>query len=99
MTGIDVQVTEQGPTTFEVWLCSPDGHTTLLPREHQTTREIEQLAFERVMAREVRPLPAGAIRVRVPLDRRGEVPACSLGPSAGSWIDEAAGAVARRILA
>ncbi len=99
MSGIDVQVTEQGPTTFEVWLCHADGQDTLLPREHETTREIEQLAFDRVMAREVRPLPAGAIRVRVPLDRRGEVPAFSFGSCAGSWIDEAAGAVARRILA
>jgi hypothetical protein len=98
MTGIDVQVTEQGPTTFEVWLCSADGHTTRLPREHETVREIEELAFGQVMAREVRPLPAGAIRVRVPLDQRGEVPLFERSGGA-SWIDEAADLVARRILA
>ena len=51
--------------------------------------EIEELAFGEVLSHEVRPLPAGAIRVRVPSQTTASCPA----------HQEVAHAVARRILA
>ena len=100
MPGIDVQITDQGPTTFEVLVRSPDGSEFPLPRNHPDVIEIEELAYGRVLSREVRPLPAGAIRVRVPLDERGLVDEAVLdqGPL-GPWVEDVAKQVARRILA
>ena len=87
MTGIDVQVTEQGPTRFEALLVMRDGQA--VPLHDQDRREIEELAFSEVLHTEVRPLPAGAIRVRVPLFDDGLRPE----------NEEVAHAIARRILA
>jgi hypothetical protein len=86
MSGIEVQVTEQGPAKFEALLVTPDGSAVRLSGEQ--SREIEELAFREVLHTEVRPLPAGAIRVRVPLQGDG-------------WRavnEEVAHAVAQRIL-
>jgi hypothetical protein len=63
-----VQLIDQGPAIFEVLVATCDGGETLLPRDHPDVLEIEELAYGRVLSREVRPLPAGTIRVRVPLD-------------------------------
>ena len=90
MAGIEVQVTDDGPATFEVVFqdrrgraieCDPDDLRLL-------GREIEELAFGLVHQREVRPLPAGAIRVRVSANEWGWHPEA----------DEIAACVARRIL-
>ena len=90
MPGIDVQVTDDGPATFEVVFqdrrgrpieCDPQDLRVL-------SREIEERAFGLVHRVEVRPLPAGAIRVRVSADRWGWHPE----------PDEIAAQVARRIL-
>lgn len=89
MSGIDVQVTEHGPTEFCVELMLRDGTSVALERCEPLVQEIEELAFDEVLHSEVRPLPAGAIRVRIPADERGVHP-----PS-----EEVAHAVARRILA
>src|SRR3954451_21800461 len=100
MSGIDVQITDQGPTTFEVLVRSPDGSEFPLPRNHPDVIEIEELAYGRVLSREVRPLPAGAIRVRVPLDERGLVDQADFGrASLGPWVEDVAEPGARRILA
>jgi hypothetical protein len=88
MAGIDVQLSDQGPATFEVLVQSVDGEELSLPRDHPDVREIEELAFGRFLRAEVRPLPAGAIRVRVRPDEWGEHP----------FPDEVAEAVARRLL-
>ena len=100
MAGIDVQLIDQGPATFEVLVRSRDGREERLPRDHPDVKEIEELAYGRVLRREVRPLPAGTIRVRVPLSEHdefsrldGELPA--LPP----LIEDVAEQVARRILA
>jgi hypothetical protein len=85
-----VQVTGDGPATFEVVFqdrrgraieCDPTDLRSLC-------REIEELAFGLVHRREVRPLPAGAIRVRVTPNEWGRQPEA----------DEIAARVARRIL-
>ena len=89
MTGIDVQITDQAPTGFRVVLQTRTGDELALEREHPDVIEIEELAFGEVLSREVRPLPAGAIRVRVSADDDGQIPATR----------EVAHAVARRILA
>jgi hypothetical protein len=90
MGGIEVQVTDDGPATFEVVFQDRSGcaiecdPTDLL----LMSKEIEELAFGLVHQREVRPLPAGAIRVRVT-------------PNEWGWHpepDEIAASVARRIL-
>jgi hypothetical protein len=90
MGGIEVQVTGDGPATFELVFrdrrgraieCDPDDLRLL-------SREIEELAFGLVHRREVRPLPAGAIRVRVSPNEWGWQPEA----------DEIAARVARRIL-
>jgi hypothetical protein len=86
MSGIDVQVTEQGPTEFEALLVTRDGQAA--PLYEQDRIEIEELAFQEVLHTEVRPLPAGAIRVRVPLFEDGFRPE----------NEEVAHVVARRIL-
>ena len=101
MSGIDVQVTDQGPATFEVLLQSADGNEFSLPRDHPDVLEIEELAYGRVLAEQVRPLPAGAIRVRVPLDERGLVDEAAIdqGLPLLPWIEDVAEQVARRILA
>jgi hypothetical protein len=90
MPGIEVQVRGDGPATFEVVFqdrrgraieCEPTDIRLLC-------REIEELAFGLVHRREVRPLPAGAIRVRV-------------SPNEWGWhpeADEIAARVARRIV-
>jgi hypothetical protein len=90
MPGIQVQVRGDRPATFEVVFedrrgraleCDPTDLRLLC-------REIEELAFGLVHRREVRPLPAGAIRVRVT-------------PNGWGWhpeADEIAARVARRIL-
>ena len=100
MSGIEVQLIDQGPPTFEVLVTSPDGSEFPLPRNHPDVVEIEELAYGRVLSREVRPLPAGAIRVRVPLDERGLVDpgVFDQGPL-GPWVEDVAEQVARRILA
>ena len=88
MSGIDVQVTDDGPALFEVVLQTARGEEIALARSHPDVLEIEELAFGEVLSHEVRPLPAGAIRVRVPSDDDGQIPG----------IQEVAHAVARRIL-
>ena len=99
MTGIDVQVTDRGPATFEVVLRSQDGEEFALPRNHPDVLEIEELAYGRVLSREVRPLPAGAIRVRVPLDEHADFRALEQLPSLLPFVEDVAEQVARRILA
>ena len=89
MAGIDVQINDQAQTGFEVVLQSASGDELPLERTHPDVVEIEELAFGEVLSHEVRPLPAGAIRVRVPADDDGQIPATR----------EVAHAVARRILA
>jgi hypothetical protein len=101
MTGIDVQLIDQGPATFEVLVAMRDGEEFSLPRDHPDVKEIEELAYGRVLRREVRPLPAGTIRVRVPLDERGLVDEAALdqGETFVPWVEDVAEQVARRILA
>ena len=70
MPGIDVQITDQAPTGFQVVLQTRTGDELALEREHPDVIEIEELAFGEVLSHEVRPLPAGAIRVRIPVVRR-----------------------------
>ena len=89
MTGIDVQITDRAPTGFEVVLQTGSGDELPLERSHPDVIEIEELAFGEVLSHEVRPLPAGAIRVRIPVSDDGELPG----------TQEVAHAVARRILA
>ncbi len=89
MFGIDVQINDQARTGFEVVLQTGDGAELSLERCHPDVIEIEELAFGEVLSTEVRPLPAGAIRVRVSADDDGQIPATR----------EVAHAVARRILA
>jgi hypothetical protein len=90
MDGIEVQVTDDGPATFEVVFQDRLGR----PIEGEPadlrllSQEIEELAFGLVHQVEVRPLPAGAIRVRVNPDEWGWHPEA----------DEIAACVARRIL-
>ena len=88
MTGIDVQIIDQDPTGFQVVLQTAYGDEFALERSHPDVIEIEELAFGEVLSNEVRPLPAGAIRVRIPADDEGQLPG----------IQEVAHAVARRIL-
>src|SRR3954471_2549211 len=101
MTGIEVQLIDQGPATFEVLVQAADGEEFSLPRDHPDVQEIEELAYGRVLRRGVRPLPAGTIRVRVPLDDRGLVAedVVDQGQVLGPWVEDAADQVARRILA
>ena len=70
MRGIDVQVTDDGPALFEVVLQDSRGRELELDAHElrDYAEELRELAFGLVHRREVRPLPAGAIRVRVPLD-------------------------------
>jgi hypothetical protein len=90
MTGIEVQVTDDGPATFEVVFADRRGEPCELPAAElrEYARELEELAFGLVHSEEARPLPAGAIRVRVSTDEWGLTPA----------LDEVAACVARRIL-
>ena len=90
MAGIEVQVTDDGPATFEVVFQDRRGRPIECdPTDLQLLgREIEELAFGLVHQREVRPLPAGAIRVRVSANEWGWHPEA----------DEIAACVARRIL-
>jgi hypothetical protein len=100
MSGIEVQLIDRGPATFEVLVQSPDGSEFRLPRDHPEVLEIEELAYGRVLAREVRPLPAGTIRVRVPLDEHSELArADAETPALSPFIEDVAERVARRILA
>jgi hypothetical protein len=101
VTGIAVEIIDQGPATFEVLVQSPDGGEFPLPRDHENVREIEELAYGRVFQREVRPLPAGTIRVRVPLDERGIALEGDFdqGQFPLAWVEDVAEQVARRILA
>jgi hypothetical protein len=101
MSGIEVQLIDQGPATFEVLVQTEDGGEFSLPRDHPDVQEIEELAYGRVLRREVRPLPAGTIRVRVPLDERGVVEEGALdqGEVFVPWVEDVAEQVARRILA
>jgi hypothetical protein len=95
-----VQVTDHGPATFEVLVRSVDGSEFSLPRDHPDVLEIEELAYGRVLSEEVRPLPAGAIRVRVPLDERGLVdPPAFESLSLLPWVEEVVELLARQILA
>ena len=89
MHAIDVQITDQDPTGFEVVMATTTGDEFPLERSHPDEVEIEELAFGEVLSLEVRPLPAGGIRVRIPVDPDGE----------HAGIEEVAHAVARRILA
>jgi hypothetical protein len=90
MSGIEVQVTDDGPATFEVVFQDRRGRAIECdPTDLQTLgQEIEELAFALVHQREVRPLPAGAIRVRVSANEWGWHPE----------PDEIAACLARRIL-
>jgi hypothetical protein len=100
MAGIEVQVTDRGPAIFEVLVQTAGGEGFSLPRDHPDVIEIEELAYGRVLSREVRPLPAGAIRVRVPLDERGLVDEIAIdqGQGLGPLVEDVAEQVARRIL-
>jgi hypothetical protein len=90
----------KAPATFEVLVQSWDGEEFSLPRDHPDVLEIEELAYGRVLSREVRPLPAGTIRVRVPLDEHGELArADAETPALSPFIEAVAERVARRILA
>jgi hypothetical protein len=91
MGGIEVQVTDDGPATFEVVFQDRRGEPCELAAEElrEYALELEELAFGLVHRREVRPLPAGAIRVRVSPDEWGLHPG----------LDEIAARVAERILA
>jgi hypothetical protein len=90
MAGIEVQVTDDGPATFEVVFHDRRGRAIECdPTDLRfLSKEIEELAFGLVHQEEVRPLPAGAIRVRVSADEWGWHPEA----------DEIAACVARRIL-
>jgi len=89
MSGIDVQVTDDGPALFEVVYQTRSGRSQhVLERDDEELVEIRELAFGLVLDREVRPLPAGAIRVRVSENDMGRLP----------HVEEIAGAVAKRIL-
>ena len=90
MTGIDVQVTDDGPALFEVVLQDSRGRELELDAHElrDYADELRELAFGLVHRREVRPLPAGAIRVRVSENDMGRLP----------HVEEIAGAVAKRIL-
>ena len=89
MSAIDVQINDQARTGFEVVLQTAHGDEFALERSHPDVIEIEELAFGEVLSHEVRPLPAGAICVRIPADDDGQIPG----------IQEVAHAIARRILA
>ena len=89
MCGIEVQVTEQGPTEFRIELVARFGGSVVMDGSDPMVQEISELAFDEVLQREVRPLPAGAIRVRIIPDERGVHPG----------TQEVAHAVARSILA
>jgi hypothetical protein len=91
MRGIEVQVTDDGPALFEVVLQDSRGRELELDAHElrDYAEELRDLAFGLVLRREVRPLPAGAIRVRVRSDERG------LHPDVG----EVAALLADRILA
>lgn len=89
MTGIEVQVTEQGPTEFRIELVARFGGSVVMDHDDPMVQEISELAFDEVLQREVRPLPAGAIRVRIIPNERGVHPG----------NQEVAHAVARTILA
>ena len=90
MAGIDVQVTDDGPALFEVVLQDSRGRELELDafELRDYADELRELAFGLVHRREVRPLPAGAIRVRVGPDEWGLIPE----------PDEVAPRVAERIL-
>ena len=90
MPGIDVQVTDDGPALFEVVFAGREGEPCeFAPDElREYARNLEDLAFGLVHGQEARPLPAGAIRVRVTADEWGLHPP----------LDEVARCVARRIL-
>ena len=90
MRGIEVQVTDDGPALFEVVFQDRRGRATECDPDdlRLLSQEIEELAFGLVHRREVRPLLAGAIRVRVTPNRWGWHPEA----------DEIAACVARRIL-
>ena len=72
MSGIEVQVTDDGPALFEVVFADRQGEPCELAAEElrEYAQEVEELAFGLALRREVRPLPAGAIRVRVSPDER-----------------------------
>ena len=90
MCGIEVQVTEQGPTEFRIELVARNGCSVVIHNhDDPLVQEISELAFDEVLQREVRPLPAGAIRVRITPDERGVHPG----------NQEVAHAVAQSILA
>jgi hypothetical protein len=91
MSGIEVQVTDDGPALFEVVLQDSRGRTIECEpwEREQYAEELRDLAFGLVLRREVRPLPAGAIRVRVRSDERGFHPD----------VGEVAALLADRILA
>ena len=100
MPGIEVQLIDQGPARFEVLVRTAGGEEFSLPRDHPDVIEIEELAYGRVLSREVRPLPAGTIRVRVPLDEHEEFARLDAElPSLLPFVDDVAECVARRILA
>jgi hypothetical protein len=100
MAGIEVQLIDQGPARFEVLVRSVDGEEFSLPADHPDVIEIEELAYGRVLQREVRPLPAGTIRVRVPLDEHEEFKALDRElPPLPCLVDDVAERVAQTILA
>jgi hypothetical protein len=99
MSGIEVQLIDQGPATFEVLVATWDGEEFSLPRDHPDVLEIEELAYGRVLSEEVRPLPAGTIRVRVPLDEHDEFRRLDAElPPLPCLVEDVAERVARRIL-
>jgi hypothetical protein len=76
MSGIEVQVTDDGPALFEVVLQDSRGRELELDafELRDYADQLRELAFGLVHRREVRPLPAGAIRVRVSPDEWGQIP-------------------------
>jgi hypothetical protein len=74
MRAISVEIIDRAPAGFEVSVEQAGGSRYRLPREHPEVVEIEELAYGRLLQGAVRPLPAGAIRVRVAEDRHGNRP-------------------------
>jgi hypothetical protein len=92
MNNVIVTIDETGPATFCLDYPGRDvmaGFGGLEEDEDAQLEAIREQAFERVLRREVRPLPSGSIHARLVRDELGRL------PSDG----EVARAIADRILA